>query len=107
MADLRQARSDANASGEQVPMEAFSRTHQFIQAVDDLEGFRSGRKSSPVAASLRSFAVLRARRCNYIQLWAPAQAPPSHAPHPALVHVQAVSPVWMALDALLGLAPAA
>ena len=33
------------------------------------------------AALLRSFAVSRARRCYCKQLWAPAQAPPSHAPH--------------------------
>ena len=43
--------------------------------------------SSPGAALHRSLAVPRA-------LWAAALAPPSYAPHPALVHVRALSPVW-------------
>ena len=100
VARLGQARSDANASGEEVSMEAFSRGHEFIQAVDDLEGFRSVHKDQPPVLLLFHFvlfAALSARRCNCI--------PPSHAPHPALVHVRAVSP--MALDALLGFAPMA
>ena len=97
LAQLTQARSDANASGEQVSMKALSRGHEFVHAVDELCGFWSVHKDQPPVLSLLHF----------ILSWALAQAPPSHAQHPDPVHVQAVSPVWMALDAPIGFAPAA
>ena len=92
VADLKHARSDANVSGEQVP-------YGSVLACSSIPIYPQKPTSSLIAVSLRSLAVPRA-------LWAPAQAPPLHAPHPALVHVRSVSPVWMAMD-LLGPAPLA
>ena len=57
LAQLRQARSDANASKEQVPMEVLPRTHEFVHAVDDLKGFWSVHKDQPPVLLLFRFIL--------------------------------------------------
>ena len=104
VADLAQATSPrcAEAPGQQISVVAnVLAEHEFVQAVGDWLSFWSVDEDQPpillLLFSLRSFAVLHASRCYRKQLWAPVQAPPSHAPHPVFVHARTNFSVWMVL----------
>ena len=109
VADLGQAPTPrcADAPGQQISVIAnVLAEHEFVQAVSDSFSFLSVNKDQPPIQLLLHFVLSRSYAHVAVianNFWAPAQAPLSRAPHSVFVRARAIS----ALDALLGLVPAA